>query len=243
MGGVGGSGGGPCVFEACAEQCPEGRPYCDALLGCVECGPEEPCKGDLVCDRGVCAVCGIVDGVDSCTMDDPNSYCFFGECVEEGCAGCGSCKDGRCDCPDACGNQQVCDLSRAVCVECRKDDDCGESTESNRRCSPDLQCVDCLVSNDCFEQPAVCDDDHECEPACCTNADCTEGEACLPTGSDTGVKRCQPCTEHLQCAPQICDAVTQRCAACTDNSQCDPQVCDEETGECVTAPMSGSGGM
>lgn len=134
---------------------------------------------------------------------------------------------------------QLCDLTRSVCVDCLTDPDCGENSEcrlgeckpytpceSSLQCGDDEvcntglgRCVQCNGDNDC---PAAntCDANHECRPNCGSDKDCSAlGQVC-----DLVAGHCVGCLSHVDCASsQYCDVSTNACLkdVCTAGStQC-----------------------
>lgn len=132
--------------------------------------------------------------------------------------------------------------------------DCG----NGRMCDPSLGCVQCLSNNDCpaaakycilgrcdvcqsnadcgstSPTPACYPADHQCHPACTSNAQCTQdlGRIC---NTQTGA--CVGCNAASDCAAPtpICDPTTQQCVQCAKDTDCSGSTpfCLVKRGTCV----------
>lgn len=201
------------------------------------------------------AACEIVDGQDPCPE---GQMCVDGQCrsVQATCEAAGmTCGPGeRCDTtfePPACvpttctvgscPSPTVCDLETGDCIAPRVNGD---------SCLLDNQCL----SGICASSAAVKLDDvvdvpaQVCTAACCTDADCGDGELCWP--SSTGAKVCLPasllnrtrgsvpvggdCQESSECESGLCYANVGICLGnCNRSSDC--------PGSCGLVPINRRG--
>jgi Cys-rich repeat protein len=127
-----------------------------------------------------------------------------------------------------CPGSQVCDADFG-CVQCNIDSACG-----NGFCIAG-DCVECATSSDCAAGQSCWPADHECKPACSSDADCTGDNA---THCDPVSKACVECVDSSTCGNQTCDPTFGTCVECTSDVDCPAGEahCDAsgECRECLT---------
>lgn len=154
--------------------------------------------------------------------------CQDNVCIQR-CADGGDCAAGACDvvsglCVDClrqedCGDGLVCNEFSNRCVVpvlgCTSDDECG-----GLRCDTIKgACVECLSEGDC-DDGSLCDFiTQECvaQQSCITDGDCTDS-VCDPAG-----RTCVECYNPAHCASGVCDSLTLTCVAgCEDDDATEP---------------------
>lgn len=149
--------------------------------------------------------------------------------------GCGGGTEwGGSSCDDVCPGAKLCDTALG-CVDCRGDGDCGAAQpfcELGR-------CRECSQSDDCGTGQACFPRDHECKPACETNANCPEDDESL-CNPDTGA--CVGCITDQDCGGKpFCNALNGKCSECVGDGDCGVAAahCDIGDGECRQCLVDG----
>jgi hypothetical protein len=184
-----------------------------------DCGPDDPAIHPADPSRGVLAATEVCDGKDN---DCNGEIDEIPECIEN-IPGYDPDDPSTWECdpadPDSCGAYLKCDPTTLRCVAplqlgsfCNNDSACGDAI-----------CVD----------PAALNLERElggqkiCAQACCTDADCEQGNVCLIPG--TGARVCVPAS--------FAGLETKRAGeACRNSEQCSSGICSQRT--CQTACAS-----
>jgi hypothetical protein len=194
---------GECVEPGnpCDDEPGTTTPYCDEVLGCVECLDATHCDDQLPCTDDVCdLVDHVCSNTDNCVQDE--SFCNGVEycdsdvedCVSPGnpcppetpvcdeALGCVECLVDM-DCDDAVScTDDSCDPVDYVCSNTPNDANCPSETPI---CDALLDCVECLVDEDC-DAGEICDASHSCvvENFCMTLPD---PPMCMGDGNGDGI--------------------------------------------------------
>lgn len=205
------------------------------------CATSQDCRSGEACAAGVC----VEEPTPSCLSDQD---CAAGEVCTDG--ACLACQDCLCTSNADCADGQSCNLATGECIDTAcvpKGDLCVQAI-----CDADGACTDlpcdlgceagsvqmgcecvsqaCETTEDCGGVPCV---EGTCLP-CGSDADCAEGEACLPDGVCTAATRCLDdldCGADERCAEGLCVPRPQ----CTLDRNCRMnELCIG--GQCVLAP-------
>ena len=121
-----------------------------------------------------------------------------------------SCRGDR----DCSARNQVCDVARAVCVDCVRDVDCVAPNTFclANRCAPRIACTS---SRMCPGQ--VCDATRMLCVDCVANNDCGPDQVCREGACVAGPSRCRSNTD---CPGRVCDTGSGQCVECVAPSDC-----------------------
>ncbi len=134
-----------------------------------------------------------------------------------------------CQSDKACAaTEQVCDVARAVCVDCLIDTDCGDAAE--------CKLGECKAFTPC-ESSKQCGDDEVCDTVlgrcvqCVGANDCPDGNLCVDSECRASCGSDKDCSAQ----DQVCDTLNGFCVGCLTNEDCDEsQYCEQTAHACAS---------